>query len=168
MTLGLCRVVAISISSLRLSFGRWDEMEHLGRVDAKGSCSAGAADSMGERMGTLVFFLLMSASSLGHRIGESTSIQMGGLLAIGRGLPSVYRFSAQMHSGEASMMVNADCKIQNKIKSFACGLTSNVGCALHMVKSNELYYSEKNVKIPMYISACKTLIENSSFAAHKM
>ncbi len=34
------------------------------------------------------------------------------------------------------MMVNADCKIQNKIKSFACGLTSNVGRVLHMVKCN--------------------------------
>ena len=168
MTLGLCRVVAISISGLHLSFGRWDETERLGRVDTDGSGSTGAADSMGEHMGVLVFFLLMSTSPLGHCVGESTSIQTGGLLAIGRGLPSVYRFSAQMHSGEASMMVNADCKIHNKIKSFACGLTSNVGCVLHMVKSNELYYSEKNVKIPMYISPCKTLIENSSFAAHKM
>ena len=34
------------------------------------------------------------------------------------------------------MMVNADCKIQNKIKSFACGQTSNVGRVLHMVKFN--------------------------------
>ena len=43
-----------------------------------------------------------------------------------------------------SMMVNADCKIQNKIKSFAGGQTSNVGRVLHMVKCNEI-----NVKIPM-------------------
>ena len=34
------------------------------------------------------------------------------------------------------MIVNADCKIQNKIKSFACGQTSNVGHILHMVKCN--------------------------------
>ena len=34
------------------------------------------------------------------------------------------------------MMVNADCKIQNKIKSFACGQTSNVGRVLRMVKFN--------------------------------
>ena len=35
-----------------------------------------------------------------------------------------------------SMVINTYCKIQNKIKSFACGQTSNVGHVLHMVKCN--------------------------------
>ena len=59
-----------------------------------------------------------------------------------------------------------DCKIQNKIKSFACGhwpayfkcwtcsAYGKMQCKTYCIAMKTM------VKIPMYISACKTLFEN--------
>ena len=58
-------------------------MEHLGMMGTEGLCNMGAAGCMGEHIGELVFFLLMSASSLDCHIAESTSIWTGGMWLAG-------------------------------------------------------------------------------------